>query len=168
MKRGSMSRTLRVGVPVVALGAVVACAAYFGLNAQGGLVTANADNAPALGNTLGGNDTAELGTYTAYDPTVNAEHQGGEVMEEDALQQERVAGGAVGEVVSQNLPEVEGIVDGTPGDYVPTYGMNFQAPALSQAIIDAVNGGSLEGLPQNHLDSGLTPDDCTSCHTITE
>ena len=60
------------------------------------------------------------------------------------------------------------MVDGTPGDYDMTYGMEFQAPYLPQAIMDAVEQGSLEGLPENHLTANLTPADCVSCHMFTE
>ena len=132
---------------------------------------ANADNAPALGNTLGGNDTAEKGTLTTYDPQAEAEHTGGvaiEGSEEEQLQQERIAGGAVGAVVSQNLPELDGIVNEDKSDYVETYGMELQAPDLPQAILDAVEGGSLEGLPQNHLDANLTIEDCATCHAVAQ
>lgn len=68
------------------------------------------------------NDTVVLGTYDAYEPKEEAIGHGGEVMEEDELQQERIAGGAVGEVVSQNLEPLNGIVDYSEGDYVPMYG----------------------------------------------
>lgn len=68
------------------------------------------------------NDTVVLGTYDAYEPKEEAAGHGGEVMEEDELQQERIAGGAVGEVVSQNLEPLTGIVDYSEGDYVPVYG----------------------------------------------
>ena len=131
--------------------------------------SADADAAPALGNTLGNNDTAEKGELAVYDPQVEAAASGGEQIEgseEEKLQQERIAGGAVGAVVSQELEPLEGVVDGTPGDYVATYGMDFQAPDLPQAVIDAVEGGSLEGLPENHLTANLTIDDCASCHAI--
>lgn len=68
------------------------------------------------------NDTVVLGTYDAYEPKEEAVGHGGEAMEEDELQQERIAGGAVGEVVSQNLEPLTGIVDYSEGDYVPVYG----------------------------------------------
>ena len=71
-------------------------------------------------------------------------------------------------VVSQNLEPLEGVVDGTPGDYDMTYGMEFQAPDLPQAIMDAIESGSLEGLPENHLTANLSPEDCASYHTILE
>ena len=130
---------------------------------------AGAEDAPALGNTLGGNDTAEKGELGVYDPSAEADASGGTSIEgsdEEKLQQERIAGGAVGDVVSKNLPELDGIVNEDKSDYVTTYGMELQAPDLPQAIIDAVEGGSLEGLPANHLDANLTVDDCASCHTI--
>ena len=106
-----------------------------------------------------------------YDPAAVAGASGGvaiEGSEEEKLQQERIAGGAVGAVVSQNLEPLEGVVDGLPGDYVETYGMEFQAPDLPKAIMDAIESGSLEGLPENHLTANLSPEDCASCHTILE
>lgn len=161
-------RLLAAGSAAVALvGGGILCAALAG--APSGSGVAHAENAAALGNTLGGNDTAEKGDYTAYDPAIEAEHTGGEAIEgseEEQLQQERIAGGAVGEVSSQNLPELDGVVNEDESDYVATYGMELQAPDLPQAIVDAVEGGSLEGLPKNHLDALLSPDDCASCHAI--
>ena len=74
----------------------------------------------------------------------------------------------MGAVVSQNLEPLEGVVDGIPGDYAMTYGMEVQAPDLPQAIMDAVESGSLEGLPENHLTANPSPEDCASCHTILE
>ena len=170
MKAQSKRRTLVAGGAVAAVALVGACAWYAGVAAPG-VSTADADAAQALGNTLDNNDTAEKGELTVYDPQVEVGESGGKSIEgsdEEKLQQERIAGGAVGEVVSQNLEPLEGVVDGIPGDYVMTYGMDFQAPDLPQAILDAVEQGSLEGLPENHLTANLTPEDCTSCHTITE
>ncbi len=158
----------------VAAGAVAAvalagvCAWYAGLVGTAP-ATADAEGAAALGNTLGNNDTAEKGELAVYDPTVEAVASGGESIEgseEEKLQQERIAGGAVGAVVSTNLEALEGVVDGLPGEYVATYGMDFQAPDLPQAIMDAIGSGSLEGLPENHLTANLGPNDCASCHTI--
>lgn len=168
MKAQGKKRALVAGGAIVAAALAGACAWYAGVAATD-IATAGADAAPALGNTLGNNDTAEKGELAVYDPQVEAAASGGEQIEgseEEKLQQERIAGGAVGAVVSQELEPLEGVVDGTPGDYVATYGMDFQAPDLPQAIIDAVEGGSLEGLPENHLTANLTIDDCASCHAI--
>ena len=162
-------KALVAGGVLVAAALVGACAWYVGTAT--GVTSADAEGAPALGNTLDNNDTAEKGELAVYDPAAEAGASGGvaiEGSEEEKLQQERIAGGAVGAVVSQNLEPLEGVVDGTPGDYVMTYGMEFQAPDLSQAIMDAVESGSLEGLPENHLTANLSPEDCASCHTILE
>ena len=162
-------KALVVGGALGAVALVGACAWYAGGTA--GVTSADAEGAPALGNTLDNNDMAEKGELAVYDPAVEAAASGGvaiEGSEEEKLQQERIAGGAVGAVVSQNLEPLEGVVDGIPGDYAMTYGMEFQAPDLPQAIMDAVESGSLEGLPENHLTANLSPEDCASCHTILE
>ncbi len=156
------------GAALVVAGAALALT-LVGAPAESGV--ANADNAPALGNTLGGNDTAAKGTLTTYDPEAEAEHTGGvaiEGSEEEQLQQERIAGGAVGAVVSHNLPELDGVINEDKGDFVTTYGMDLQAPDLPQAILDAVEGGELAGLPKNHLDANLTIGDCGSCHAVAQ
>ena len=162
-------KALVAGGILVAAVLAGACAWYAG--GAAGVTSADAEGAPALGNTLDNNDTAEKGELAVYDPAAEAAASGGvaiEGSEEEKLQQERIAGGAVGAVVSQSLEPLEGVVDGTSGDYVMTYGMEFQAPDLPQAIMDAVESGSLEGLPENHLTANLSPDDCASCHTILE
>ena len=136
---------------------------------SGGVLRAGAEGAPALGNTLGGNDTAVKGELAAYDPAVEAAHTGGveiEGSEEEKLQQERIAGGAVGGVTSQNLEPVEGIVNGRPGDYEAVYGIELQAPDLPQAVLDAVAQGELTGLPQSHLDARVLPEECANCHAV--
>lgn len=170
MKAQGKKRALVAGGAIAAAALAGACAWYAGVAATD-IATAGADAAPALGNTLGNNDTAEKGELAVYDPQVEAGESGGtsiEGSEEEKLQQERIAGGAVGEVVSTNLAPLEGVVDGTPGDYVMTYGMDFQAPDLPQAVMDAVEQGHLEGLPENHLTANLAPTDCATCHTFTE
>ena len=163
------TKALVIGGALVAAALVGACVWYAGGTA--GVTSADAEGTPALGNTLDNNDMAEKGELAVYDPAVEAAASGGvaiEGSEEEKLQQERIAGGAVGAVVSQNLEPLEGVVDGIPGDYAMTYGMEFQAPDLPQAIMDAVESGSLEGLPENHLTANLSPEDCASCHTILE
>ncbi|MCI8401361.1 MAG: hypothetical protein HFI38_04600 [Lachnospiraceae bacterium] len=75
------------------------------------------------------NDTVILGTLEAYDPANSAEINAGQAIEgneEEELQQERIAGGAVGDVVSENLEPLHGIVDPSEGDYTPVYGVNGQ------------------------------------------
>ena len=70
------------------------------------------------------NDTAVRGDYTPFEPKEESEHFSGTAMEEDELQQERIAGGAVGAVVSQNLEPLHGITDYSEGEYVPVYGID--------------------------------------------
>lgn len=119
------------------------------------------------------NDSAEKGEYTPYDPEVEAEHTGGKAIEgseEEELQQERIAGGAVGEVQSQNLEPLEGITDGTDRDYVPAYGINGQPPVQghgdngSDCLSCHKDGGAGAQQPPSHASSNLANEDCASCH----
>lgn len=163
MKKNLARRAIVAGAATVC--AVGACTA---------LAIAAINNSGALGNTLGGNDTAVIGTYEAFNPEVEAAETSGtaiEGSEEEQLQQERIAGGAVGAVVSQNLPDVEGVVDGDGLAYTPSYGIDFQAPAIDHEVTStdctSCHGmaDSVVPLPKNHLDAGLTNDDCTTCHS---
>lgn len=154
----------------IAAGIAAACVA----GACGAIAVAAMNNTGALGNTLGGNDSTTMGTYTPYDPEVKAATTGGSAIEgseEEQLQQERIAGGAVGAVVSQNLEPLEGIVDGDGLAYTPSYGINLQAPEIGHEVTDAncisCHGAadSAKPLPKNHLDSGLSNEDCATCHS---
>lgn len=72
------------------------------------------------------NDTAVRGEYTPFEPKEDADTFSGiaiEGNEEEELQQERIAGGAVGEARSQ-LEPLHGITDYSEGDYVPVYGID--------------------------------------------
>ena len=72
------------------------------------------------------NDTAVRGEYTPFEPKEDADSFSGTAIkgnEEEELQQERIAGGAVGEAKSQ-LEELHGITDYSEGDYVPVYGID--------------------------------------------
>ena len=72
------------------------------------------------------NDTAVRGEYTPYEPKEDAESFSGTAIEgneEEELQQERIAGGAVGEARSQ-LEPLHGITDYSEGEYVPVYGID--------------------------------------------
>ena len=125
------------------------------------------------------------GEYTAYNPEAEAEVTGGaaiEGSEEEQLQQERIAGGAVGAVVSKNLeplPE-DSITEGDPGEYSGDLGMYGQPPARhefdtgclschdpSQRTSDeaTLEGTTVKNMPSSHLHSNLTEEDCLSCHT---
>lgn len=163
MKNTTKRRAVAAGVATVFLA-----------GACGAMAVAAMNNSGALGNTLGGNDTATMGTYTPYDPTVEAEHTGGtaiEGSEEEQLQQERIAGGAVGEVVSQHLEPLEGVVDGDGLAYTPSYGIDLQAPTIGHEVTDTNcischgTADSAKPLPKNHLDSGLANEDCATCHS---
>ena len=72
------------------------------------------------------NDTAVRGAYTPFEPKDDADTFSGiaiEGNEEEELQQERIAGGAVGEATSI-LEPLHGITDHSEGDYVPMYGID--------------------------------------------
>ncbi len=72
------------------------------------------------------NDTAVRGEYTPYEPKEDAEAFSGTAIEgneEEELQQERIAGGAVGEARSV-LDPLHGVTDYSEGDYVPVYGID--------------------------------------------
>ncbi len=72
------------------------------------------------------NDTAVRGEYTPFEPKEDVDTFSGvaiEGNEEEELQQERIAGGAVGEAKSQ-VEELRGITDYSEGEYVPVYGID--------------------------------------------
>ena len=72
------------------------------------------------------NDTAVRGEYTPFEPKEDAETFSGTAIEgneEEELQQERIAGGAVGEARSV-LEPLHGVTDYSEGEYVPVYGID--------------------------------------------
>ncbi len=72
------------------------------------------------------NDTAVRGEYVPFVPSEDIDSFSGKAIEgneEEELQQERIAGGAVGEVKS-NVETLHGITDYSEGDYVPVYGID--------------------------------------------
>lgn len=72
------------------------------------------------------NDTAVRGEYTPFEPKEDADTFSGTAIEgneEEELQQERIAGGAVGEATSV-LEALHGITDYSEGEYVPVYGID--------------------------------------------
>ena len=75
------------------------------------------------------NDTIELGTLAIFEPSDNIDANSGVAIagsDEEQLQQERIAGGAVGEVVSKNLEPLKGITDYSEGEYVLMYGVTVE------------------------------------------
>ncbi|MCL1799092.1 MAG: cytochrome c3 family protein [Eggerthellaceae bacterium] len=135
---------------------------------------------PGPGNTAGesivsplGGDTAVKGDYDQFNPEVDAAETGGEEIkgsEEDELQQERIAGGSVGGVVSKNLEPLYGITE-TPGDeFRLAFGMNLQAPPMGHTgngpdcMSCHRDGGSGAVQPRSHVDAQLTNEDCVTCH----
>lgn len=126
-----------------------------------------ADGAPET------NDTAVKGEYQPFDPSVEAANTSGKAIEgseEEELQQERIAGGAVGAVTSQNLDEIEGIVDYGDGDYVPNYGMVGEPPAIGHGdngsdCLSCHNGSSSGAhQPSSHESQNLGNEECAVCH----
>ncbi len=72
------------------------------------------------------NDTAVRGEYTPFEPKEDAETFSGTAIEgneEEELQQERIAGGAVGEAKSV-LEPLHGVTDYSEGEYAPVYGID--------------------------------------------
>ncbi len=72
------------------------------------------------------NDTAVRGKYTPFEPKEDAETFSGTAIEgneEEELQQERIAGGAVGEAKSV-LEPLHGVTDYSEGEYAPVYGID--------------------------------------------
>ena len=70
------------------------------------------------------NDTAVRGEYTPFEPKEEVDTFSGTAIEgneEEELQQERIAGGAVGEAKSQ-VEALHGITDYSEGEYTPVYG----------------------------------------------
>ncbi len=119
------------------------------------------------------NDTAVEGEYKPFDPTVEAENTSGKAIEgseEEELQQERIAGGSVGAVTSQNLEPVEGIVDPSEGAYVPNYGMVGEPPAMghgnngSDCLSCHDGSSSAAQQPSSHAGQNLANEECASCH----
>lgn len=115
------------------------------------------------------------GDYKKYDPTADVSASGGtaiEGSEEEQLQQERIAGGAVGAVVSQNLEPLVGITDPVEdGAYAPSYGMYAEPPAMGHVDMgddclgchtDGVENG--QPMPRGHLEANLANEDCRTCH----
>lgn len=158
-------------------GALTCAVAFAGLLALGAIGCApqqqvvEATGAPT-------NDTAVKGEYTPYDPTVEAADASGKAIEgseEEQLQQERIAGGAVGGVQSQNLEPLAGVTDYSEGEYVPVYGIEGEAVEVVHGDANGTACGSCHGeepqggatpVPQNHVGQNLADDDCITCHEI--
>lgn len=163
MKERTLPKALPAGLAVLAL----ACALMLTACAPNGGKESEGASQPVS------NDSAEKGEYTPYDPEVEAEHTGGKAIEgseEEELQQERIAGGAVGAVNSQNLEPLEGITDYTERDYVPAYGMSAQPPVIGHGDSGAdclschKDGGTGTQQPPSHATANLSNEDCASCH----
>ena len=95
--------------------------------------------------------------------------------EEEQLQQERIAGGAAGGVVSENLEPLEGITDYSEGEYVPVYGIACDIPEVVHGETKgtacttchtADGQGAGTQVPQSHADQNLADEDCLTCHEL--
>lgn len=130
------------------------------------------------GNVYATDAYAYEGEYAAYDPEATADVTGGvaiEGSEEEELQQERIAGGAVGAVVSKNLEPLVGMTDYSEGEYSGDMGMYGQPPArhgIDTGCIDCHDPRTADvpddtlfnSMPKSHVDSNLSEEDCLSCH----
>lgn len=158
-----------------ALIAAATCAAVLALGVVG-CAPQDAELAPTDG--INSNDMVVRGEYTPYDPSVEAAVTGGvgiEGSEEEQLQQERIAGGAVGAVVSQNLEPIEGITDYSEGDYVPVYGIVNDIPEVVHGEANgtactschtADGSGAGTQMPHSHAGQNLTDEECLTCHDM--
>ncbi|MEC4294553.1 hypothetical protein [Adlercreutzia shanghongiae] len=127
---------------------------------------------------LASNDMVVRGEYTPYDPSVDAAAASGKAIEgseEEQLQQERIAGGAVGAVQSTNLEPLEGITDFSEGDYVPVYGIACDIPEVVHGEANgtactschtADGSGAGTQVPASHVDQNLTDEECLTCHEM--
>ncbi|MEC4175503.1 hypothetical protein VJ918_00885 [Adlercreutzia sp. R21] len=127
---------------------------------------------------LASNDMVVRGEYTPYDPSVDAAAASGKAIEgseEEQLQQERIAGGAVGAVQSTNLEPLEGITDYSAGEYVPVYGIACDIPEVVHGDTKGTActtchtpDGSGVGIqmPASHVDQNLTDGECLTCHDM--
>lgn len=157
------------------LTAAVLCASALALGVVGCAPQAQ-EAAPSDG--LASNDMVVRGEYTPYDPSVEAEATSGtaiEGSEEEQLQQERIAGGAVGAVQSQNLEPLEGITDYSEGEYVPAYGIACDIPPVVHGDTKGTacttchtSDGSGAGtqIPASHVGQNLTDEECLTCHDM--
>lgn len=124
------------------------------------------------------NDMVVRGEYTPYDPSAEAEVTAGaaiEGSEEEQLQQERIAGGAAGGVVSQNLEPLEGITDYSEGEYIPAYGIACDIPEVVHGdskgttcttCHTADGSGAGTQIPASHVDQNMSDEDCLTCHDM--
>ncbi|WP_139653200.1 hypothetical protein [Raoultibacter phocaeensis] len=163
MKARALNKALPVGLAALALACTLMLAACA---PSGGEQTAEPSQPES-------NDSAQKGDYTPYDPEAEAEITAGKAIEgseEEELQQERIAGGAVGGVTSENLEPIEGITDYTDREYVPAYGINGQPPVMGHGDNGAdclschKDGGAGAQQPPSHATADLENEECASCH----
>lgn len=163
MKARAFTKALPIGLAALALACSLALAAC----APSGGEKAEEPSQPT------NNDSAEKGEYQSYDPEAEAEITAGKAIEgseEEELQQERIAGGSVGGVTSENLDPIEGITDYSEREYVPAYGMDMQPPAMGHGDNGAdclschKDGGTGAQQPPSHATADLANEDCASCH----
>ena len=131
---------------------------------------------PAASDWRADNDAAVAGEYVPYDPTAEGEAASGaaiEGSEEEQLQQERIAGGAVGARTSQHLDPLEGVVEYSEGEYTPLYGMAGEAPEIVHGDERGFacttchdQGKAGKDLPASHIGQNLTDEECVTCHDM--
>lgn len=153
--------------------ACVMCAA-----ALGGCAPQKADASSGEVDTYATSAYAYEGEFEKFDPEALAEITSGKAIEgseEENLQQERIAGGAVGAVVSKNLEPLSGITDSSEGEFSGDLGIYGQPPARHEfdhgclgchdpLTADVPESTEFKSMPESHVNSNLTEEDCLSCH----
>lgn len=165
-------------IPELAGTLVLACACAFSLAACAPQDRSDSENGTAQGALLNPNQIAiESTDYAAFDPNAQAENTSGTAIEgsdEEELQQERIAGGAVGKVTSTNIEPLNGIVDGSPYEYVPMYGTETGAKEVAHGSANGTEcltchesgNGSATPMPRGHMQQNLESSECVLCHSI--
>jgi hypothetical protein len=157
------------------IAAVMVCAALLSM-VSFGCAPQQSESVPA--DETSSNDTAVKGEYDSYNPESEAEVTSGSAIEgsdEEQLQQERIAGGAAGGVVSQNLEPLEGVTDYSTGEYTPIYGIAGDIPSVAHGDTKgtacttchtADESGVGTQIPASHVDQNLSDEDCLTCHDL--
>lgn len=120
------------------------------------------------------NDSVLVGEYDTYSGDHAASDAGSAIegSEEDAHQQDLIAGGNAGVVVSQNLSPLSGIA--SRDRYGEDRGGYMGVPATIPHETDAAHAdcaschesgdGSLPRVPDDHAAAGFGSDQCLNCH----
>ena len=116
------------------------------------------------------NDSVDIGTLATYDAESAASAEGGSAIkgsDEDAHQQDLIAGGNSGAVTSKNLPALSGIAS------IDEYTSPGDGTGVSPKVPHTVIGkdctlchikGTAPHVPESHVEAGLTASQCLDCH----